>query len=336
MVKNEEVAQRFVNGSLRKLINELDEVEYQRKLEVLKARWRTRPDFLNYLFSTWLNPFAHKFCRTTNRAEIEHSVLKLWLSTCHGDLDTVFFNIDSLIQAQIAEIKYSLEISRLKEKYGAKSNLIVKNLCNKISHLGLKKIMDELKKARQMVEEPRSVIHPVLPDDPCQPLSTPPETAVTKGPRKTNSTKRDKSYWEYVSIAHRKIGKSSGSGSGSGRGSGSRSNPSPHGRGRPPRSGRSRGRGRSSGRSSLSTVVSFDSPPVPFPFKNAFPGFMYQFIQNWKNVVEDDECLLPPLHVQWEYHRDMRVSGWAAPYRNRMADWVTRYSEMYPPQRHFM
>ncbi|KAI5652728.1 hypothetical protein M9H77_29915 [Catharanthus roseus] len=65
--------------------------------------------------NTWLNPFAHKFCtvwtfqvlhfgiETTNRAESEHSVLKLWLSTCHGDLDTVFLNIDSLIQGQIAE-----------------------------------------------------------------------------------------------------------------------------------------------------------------------------------------------------------------------------------------
>ncbi|KAI5669023.1 hypothetical protein M9H77_18876 [Catharanthus roseus] len=176
-----------------------------------------------------------------------------------------------------------------------------------------------------------------------------------------------------------------------------------------------------------------DSPPVPFPFKNAFLGFTYQFIQNWKNVIGDgncgfrvvsnflfkdenhwveicrrmiydlrhhmrvyeqlfgsvecvtelimqtnwedgsapreywmntpdhlyviantfnlyvvflawsqsttvlpllqlvDGCPLPPLHVQWEYHRDMRVSGWATPYRNRMADWVVRYSEMYPP-----
>ncbi|KAI5653892.1 hypothetical protein M9H77_31079 [Catharanthus roseus] len=91
----------------------------------------------------------------------------------------------------------------------------------------------------------KGVIHPVLPDDPSQPL---------------------------------KIGKSSGSGSESSSGSGSGSNPSPRGRGRPPRSGRSRGRGCSSGRSSLSTVVSSDSPLVPFPFKNAFPGVVSNFL----------------------------------------------------------
>ncbi|KAI5648930.1 hypothetical protein M9H77_34935 [Catharanthus roseus] len=316
--------------------------------------------------------------------------------------------------------------------------------------------ISNVREVRRLIKD---VIHPVLPD-----------TAVTKGRQKTNSTKRDKSHWEYVSIAHRKIGKSSGSGSGFGSGSGSGSNPSPSGRDRPPRSGRSRGRGRSSGRSSLSTVVSPDSSPVPFPFKNAFPGFMYQFIQKWKNVVGDGNCgfrvvsnflfgdenhwveirrrmsydLRHRMHVyeqlfgsvervtelivqtNWEegsaprkyrmntsyhlyviantfnlcvvflarsqsstllplvsnmdgpsgtifirlieelqhfiqvfiidnfllllliliellqadillkYHRDMRVSRWAAPYRNRMTDWVTRYSEMYPPQRYFM
>ncbi|KAI5675979.1 hypothetical protein M9H77_06929 [Catharanthus roseus] len=64
------------------------------------------------------------------------------------------------------------------------------------------------------------------------PLITPlpPETVVTKGRRKTNSTKRDKSYWEHVSIAYRKIGKSNGSGFGSGSGSGFGSGPSIRGR----------------------------------------------------------------------------------------------------------
>ncbi|KAI5668514.1 hypothetical protein M9H77_18367 [Catharanthus roseus] len=65
---------------------------------------------------------------TTNPAESEHSVLKLWLSTCHGDLDTAFLYIDSLIQNQIAHIKSLLENSRAKEKFNAKRNPILRNI----------------------------------------------------------------------------------------------------------------------------------------------------------------------------------------------------------------
>ncbi|KAI5647575.1 hypothetical protein M9H77_33580 [Catharanthus roseus] len=242
-------------------------------------------DFLHYLFSTWLNPFAHKFCQVwtsqvlhfgveaTNRAESQHSVLKLWLSTCHGDLDTVFLNIDSLIQAQIAEIKYTLEISKLKEKYGAKSNVILKNLSNKVSHLVLKKIMDELKKAREMVEEPGSnclhylrkshslscaceLVHrfqyliPIREEDVdifWKKLEIGSDI-LEEHDRDMDSEKRD-----LTSLIHeismgpiskvrevKCLIKGSRSGSGSGSGSG----PSSHGRGRPPRSGKGRGRGR--------------------------------------------------------------------------------------------
>ncbi|KAI5677187.1 hypothetical protein M9H77_08137 [Catharanthus roseus] len=65
----------------------------------------------------------------------------------------------------------------------------------------------------------KGILCPVLPEDPGAPLATPPEHVITKGRQKMNSTKRDKSYWEHVSIAHRKIGKSSGFGTGSGSGS---------------------------------------------------------------------------------------------------------------------
>ncbi|KAI5659306.1 hypothetical protein M9H77_28099 [Catharanthus roseus] len=62
----------------------------------------------------WTSQVLHFGVETTNHTESEHSVLKLWLSTCHGNLDTVFLNTNSLIQGQIAEIKYTLEISKLK------------------------------------------------------------------------------------------------------------------------------------------------------------------------------------------------------------------------------
>ncbi|KAI5668556.1 hypothetical protein M9H77_18409 [Catharanthus roseus] len=262
------------------------------------------------LMSVWTSQVLHFGVETTNPAENEYFVLKVWLSTCYGDLDTVFFNIDSLIQGQIAEIKYTFEISKLKEKYVAKSNAILKNLSNKV-----------IKKACEMVEEPesnclhylrklhglpcacelvhrcqylipiweedvrevrrliKSVISIILPEDPCQPLTTPTEIAIRKGRQKTNSTKRDKN-----------IGKSSSSGSGSRSSLGSGSGPNPRGRDRPPRSGRGRGRGRNSGRSSLSFVVNPDAPSTSFPFNNAFLKFIYEFILNWKNVVGDDNC----------------------------------------------
>ncbi|KAI5658461.1 hypothetical protein M9H77_27254 [Catharanthus roseus] len=83
---------------------------------------------------------------------------------------------------------------------------------------------------------------------------------------------------------HSEDRKISGSESGSGSSSGSVSGPSPRGIGRSPRSGKGRARGRNSGRSSLSFVVNPDSPSTPFPFNNAFLDFMYEFIQNRKNV----------------------------------------------------
>ncbi|KAI5669154.1 hypothetical protein M9H77_19007 [Catharanthus roseus] len=132
----------------------------------------------------------------------------------------------------------------------------------------------------------KGILCPVLPEDPCAPLTSPPEHAVTKGRRKTNSTKRDKSYWEHVSIVHRKIGKSSSSGSGSGSGSDSGSGSNSRGRGRPPRVPRGRGRGHNSERSSLSSIVN-PCTPVMFPYIDAFSGSVYEFIHNWKNVVGD-------------------------------------------------
>ncbi|KAI5654928.1 hypothetical protein M9H77_32115 [Catharanthus roseus] len=297
------VASRFVNGSWKKLLDEIDEQEYLRKLDTLKTKWKSRPDFLHYLFNNWLNPFAHKFVRcwtkshmhfgveTTNRAESEHSVLKLWLSTCHGDLDTVFLNIDSLIEGQIADIKASLEFSKTKEKHNAKSNHIFYIESNKISHLAFKMIWSEITRAAGIYDDPKNkVLNPILPEGPGVTLTSPPEVAVTKGRKKTDSTKRDKSHWEHVSIAHRNIQKSSGSvfysgtRSGSLPGSGFRSGS--RGRGRPPRAPREKGRGRDRGRSNLS-AVKHASPCSTFPYTNAFPAFIYPFISNWKNVIGD-------------------------------------------------
>ncbi|KAI5683516.1 hypothetical protein M9H77_04744 [Catharanthus roseus] len=95
----------------------------------------------------------------------------------------------------------------------------------------------------------------------------------------------DKSYWEHVSIAHRKIQKSSDSSLDSG----SRSGSSFCERGRLPRALRGRDRGRSIRRNSLSSVIAL-SPCSTFPYIDAFPSFVYPFIENWKNVNVDRNC----------------------------------------------
>ncbi|KAI5673942.1 hypothetical protein M9H77_14306 [Catharanthus roseus] len=247
LIKYEEVASWFINGSWKKLLDEIDEQEYLRKLEVLKTKWQN---------ICWTKRVMHFGVETTNRVESEHSVLKLWLSTCHGDLDTVFLNIYSLIQSQIVDIKGSLENSRTKEKFNVKSNPILRNISNKISHLALKKIWIEI--------------------------------------TRTNSTKRDKSYWEHMSIAHRKIQKSSASSSGSG----SRS-----------RLGLGSGSGsreRERDRHELLGV------------RVGVEGVAMDELQM------HDGCPIPLLHVQCIHHRSDRVSNWADAYYDNIADWNVR------------
>ncbi|KAI5663645.1 hypothetical protein M9H77_22968 [Catharanthus roseus] len=98
----------------------------------------------------------HFGVETTNQAESEYSMLKLWLSTCHGDLNTVFLNIDSLIEGQIADIKASLEFSGTKEKHNANSNHIFYIVSNKVSHLALKKIWSEITRAAGIYDDPKN------------------------------------------------------------------------------------------------------------------------------------------------------------------------------------
>ncbi|KAI5663408.1 hypothetical protein M9H77_22731 [Catharanthus roseus] len=107
-----------------------------------------------------------------------------------------------------------------------------------------------ISKVRGMRGLVKGVLSSVLHEDPGMPLTSPPEVAVTKGRKKMNSTKRDKSYWEQLSISHRKIQKSSGSGSSSGLGSD-------------------------------------PSPCSTFPYTDTFLTFIYPFIANWKNVIGD-------------------------------------------------
>ncbi|KAI5662901.1 hypothetical protein M9H77_22224 [Catharanthus roseus] len=264
----------------------------------------------------WTSEVLHFGVETTNHAESEHSVLKLWLSTCHGDLDTVFLNIDALIEGQIFEIKTSLEISRLKEKYDAKSNPILKNISNNISHLALKKIWLEINRTRETSDDPQSKCRNYLRKSHSLPCACELDSRYAHAllfqvediyifwgkleidvdipnvhERDMDSEMRDiTSMLEEISMgliskSGKKIEKSSRLGSGSGSGFGSGSGPSPRGRGRPP-------------------------------------------VLVWLHMR--DGCPLPPMHVQWQYHQDVGVSGWADHYYDRIAEWVRRSRTEYP------
>ncbi|KAI5661824.1 hypothetical protein M9H77_21147 [Catharanthus roseus] len=180
----------------------------------------------------------HFRVETTNRAESEHSVLKLWLSTCHSDLDTVFLNIDSLIEGQVANIKASLEFSRTKQKFNMKSNLILR-------------ILDDIKAIRKTQEI----------------------GGCHLSARQQDMDSEMRSLTDLLQQIR----------SGSGSGSGSRE------RWRPPQAPRGRGRGRARGRRSLSSVID-PSLCSTFPYTNAFLAFIYPFISNWQDVIDDENC----------------------------------------------
>ncbi|KAI5677484.1 hypothetical protein M9H77_08434 [Catharanthus roseus] len=122
----------------------------------------------------------------------------------------------------------------------------------------------------------KGILSPVLPEDSGMTLKSPPETS---------------NIWSTCQLLIERYKSQGGSSLSSGSGSGSSlgSGLGFHRKGRPPRAHRSRGRGRSRGRSSLSSVID-PSPCSTIPYTNAFPTFVYPFIENWKNVIGDKNC----------------------------------------------
>ncbi|KAI5664879.1 hypothetical protein M9H77_24202 [Catharanthus roseus] len=137
--KNADCVVRFTyNMPLLETVG-ITSTENEDNLNKLKDRWHKMPDFVEYLFDTWLN-FVPKFVRvwtgkilhfgseTTNRVEAQHSALKAWLTTSCGDLDIVFLKIHSQIELRVSEIKKTLESSRMIEKYNASSKQVLSKL----------------------------------------------------------------------------------------------------------------------------------------------------------------------------------------------------------------
>ncbi|KAI5678550.1 hypothetical protein M9H77_09500 [Catharanthus roseus] len=274
-----------------KLINEIDEAEYRKKLEVLKTRWKSRPDLL------------HFGIETTNHAESEHSVLKLWLSTRHGDLDTIYLNIDSVI----------------KKKYDAKSDPILKNLSNRISHLALKKIWFEIKRAGEIRDDLQSKCGHYLRKShglPCACklchwyqyllLLEPKDVYIywrkleigvdilSVYERDLDSEMRDLT-WLLEKV--RRLVKGV-----------------------------------------ISPVLSDDPwSTIILPLysnMNCTAGMLCIGLisdqQHFMQLQMRDGCPLPPMQVQWQYHRDVSVSGWANLYYAQFVEWVRISRTEYP------
>ncbi|KAI5681744.1 hypothetical protein M9H77_02972 [Catharanthus roseus] len=87
----------------------------------------------------------------------ERTFVVEWVATRHNDLGTIFLKIDYLIDGQTTEIKTTLEYSRLKEKDKDKSNPIIAQMCYNVSHLALRIIKEEIKRASKILVDPENL-----------------------------------------------------------------------------------------------------------------------------------------------------------------------------------
>ncbi|KAI5680960.1 hypothetical protein M9H77_02187 [Catharanthus roseus] len=228
---------------------------------------------------------------TINRAESEHSVLKLWLSTCHGDLDTVFLNINSLIEGQIANIKASLEFSMTKEKFNAKSNQIFF-----IISTGL------ISKVREICSLAKGVLGSIFLEDPGVTLTSSLEVLgqdpVGEGDRHELLGEGA----EGATMAENVIGDGN---------YGYRvvtdfvfgdEHQWPE-----------------LGSTTLLPLYSYSDCPGG----TLVIGLLIEQ-QHFIQLQIHDGCPIPLLHLQWIHHRTERVCNWADSYQERIADWKAR------------
>ncbi|KAI5649748.1 hypothetical protein M9H77_35753 [Catharanthus roseus] len=252
MIKDEEGASQFINGSWHKLLNEIDEAEYLRNLNVLKMKCLMRrviPILKN--ITNNISHFALKICVEIKRApeiiddpinNCKHYLRKSHGLPCSCELITRFEHLLPLYDIPSAQAR--------------DINSEIRDLTSMLDQI----ITGPISKVREV----RHIIKGIQP---------------RRDDGRRTQPKGTKLYWEHVTLAHRKIGKSSGFRSGSCSGSGSDYGSGSRGRDRPPQVSRGRGRGHCSGQSSLSSVID-PSTSSPFLFIDAFPCFVYPCIEN--------------------------------------------------------
>ncbi|KAI5677719.1 hypothetical protein M9H77_08669 [Catharanthus roseus] len=173
----------------RLMEEQLQQTEQFRKIHVppLNILRFLREQDVGCAVRVWTSQMLHFRVETTNRTESEHSVLKLWLSMCHSDLDTVFLNIDSLFQGRIAEIKCTLEFLNLKRSMTLKRKMLTffwrkLEICYDIPEEHDRDMDSEMRDLTLLIPEIstgpiskvwevrrliKDVISPVLREDPC-------------------------------------------------------------------------------------------------------------------------------------------------------------------------
>ncbi|XP_056688195.1 protein FAR1-RELATED SEQUENCE 5-like [Spinacia oleracea] len=162
--KNKDVGRAFKNGVWKRIMEASTVEEYDRavaSMEDCYVRWQS---VIDYVHNTWLTDHRQKFVLawtnevlhfgniTTCRVESQHSVVKSWLGSSQGSLDTVFRKVHASIINQVTEIKNGLESSR--RRHGALfKSYLYQHLVGRVSHHALELILEEHMRMRQLSTE---------------------------------------------------------------------------------------------------------------------------------------------------------------------------------------
>ncbi|XP_056697860.1 uncharacterized protein [Spinacia oleracea] len=152
--KNKDVGAAFKNGVWKRIMEAATEAEYESAVVVMEDRYGRWPAVIDYVHKTWLTHHRQKFVLAwtnevlhfgnimTCRVESQHSVVKSWLGSLQGSLDTVFRKVHASINYQVTEIKIGLEISRRRHGVLFK-HYLYQQLIGRVFHHALELILDE-------------------------------------------------------------------------------------------------------------------------------------------------------------------------------------------------
>lgn len=161
--KNKGVAERFKNGRWRAIMKAPTVRDYDSAVHMMKDSWRSFPAVISYVEETWLihkemfvdawtNKVLHFGNTTTCRVESAHAMLKQWLNTSTGALDSVWSKVNKAIESQLTQIRFTLEECR-RRKAVLHSGFPFNYLSGYVSHYCLGKLSGELKRMGELSDQ---------------------------------------------------------------------------------------------------------------------------------------------------------------------------------------